>query len=64
MIPTHCTHQGEIMDATNASNYAGKGSTKVDQQGETKSVYGSTIDLQRRAKQEPDLLTIPEMRYA
>jgi hypothetical protein len=52
------------MDANLASNYAGKGSTKVDQEGQTKGAYGSTQDLLRRAKQEPDELTIPEMRYA
>ena len=51
------------MDATNASNYAGRGSTKVDQEGQTKGVYGSTIDLLRREPQEPRELTIPEMRY-
>jgi hypothetical protein len=46
------------MESNLASNYDGKGTTLIQQQGETESVYGSTVEKQRREPMEPRELYI------
>ena len=46
------------MESNLASNYNGKGTTLIQQQGETEAAYGSALEMQRREPCEPRELYI------